>query len=217
MKRLSTLFIMLAIMLVGFNPATAQSFEGRIVYGIEYLELPAEMRGMEAMLPSSMEMFLKGSKIAMEQGMMGGTQTVIYDSEGESSYVLMDMMGMKVALEVTEEETQEALEEVGEPDIEYVNEVRDIAGYKCYKAIVSADSSSVEVWYTKEIQSANHMNFKTLDGFPLQYVSVDQGMKIQITANTIEKLAQPDAKFEIPEGYEIKTMEEFTKMMGGGR
>jgi hypothetical protein len=195
----------------------AQDFEGKIVYKINYLEVPAEMRGMESMLPQELEMLIKGSKMAMKQNLMGGTQTVLFDGETEASAVVMDMMGQKMAIMVSPEDEQKAREELGKPSFEYSNEAKDIAGFKCSKVIMKVGDQELEMWYTKEIKGAIHKDYKELDGFPLEYLTVTQGMKLQMIATTVSRQSQDDSNFEVPDGYTKMSMAEFTKKMGGGR
>ena len=38
-----------------------------------------------------------------------------------------------------------------------------------------------------------------IDGFPLEYVAYSQGMKLSMTASVIDKQAQSDSVFEIPQ------------------
>ena len=66
MKQLFTALVAITIAL----PSLAQNkFEGTVVFGLEYKDLPAEMAAMEAMLPDEMTTRIKGDKTRLEQSM----------------------------------------------------------------------------------------------------------------------------------------------------
>jgi pantothenate kinase len=66
-------------------------------------------------------------------------------------------------------------------------------------------------------------NIKSLKGFPLGFEMTIEGMTLRVTAiDVIKQVVESDA-FEIPESYEMKTLDEFveevkakSKGMGGG-
>ena len=194
----------------------AQSFEGQINYKINYLELPANVKGMESMLPQVLEMSIKGNQIAMKQELMGGTQTILSNGETEESVILMDMMGQKIAIMMTKEEAKKAREELGEPEFSYLDGTKEIAGFKCSKAIMKTGDQEIELWYTKDIAGAVHKDFADLDGFPLEYLTYSQGMKLSIVAETVLIGEQEDTNFTVPEGYNKMSMTEFSQLMGQG-
>jgi uncharacterized glyoxalase superfamily protein PhnB len=206
----------LLIIMVSAIAYAQNTFEGEIKYAISYEELPTEMAAMESMLPKEMLFHIKGDKIALVQDMMGGKQTVVSDSKTNESFIMMNMMGQKIAITMTKEEIEEAMNEAGDADIKYIDETKEIAGYKCRKATISNEGNTIEVWYTKDIVGAMHSEFKTLDGFPLEYFSYQEGMKMKISATTVTKGSQPANLFIIPEGYTKMTMAEFSSAMGMG-
>ncbi len=214
--RIRSIVIALLFVMVTAMAYAQNSFEGKITYAISYEELPAEAAAMESMLPKEMVFYLKDNKFAMVQDMMGGSQTVVSDTKTNESFIKMNMMGQKIAITMSEDEIAEAAREAGTPEIKYFNDTKKIAGYTCNKATVSAEGSIVEVWYTKEITGAMHKEFKSLDGFPLEYFTFQEGMKMKISATNVTKGDQPDNLFVIPEGYQKMTMEEFTNAMGVG-
>lgn len=216
MNRTVSFLCSLLVLIIITQGAYAQNFEGKITYDIKYIEVPAEMQGMESMLPKNIIMLIKGKKIAMKQDMMGGTQTVLFNGETEESAIIMDMMGQKMAIMITAEEEREAREELGAPQITYLDGTKEIAGYKCLKAKMKTGEQVIELWYTKDIKGAVHKDFTELDGFPLEYLTFSQGMKLSMTASIVDKQTQSDSMFEIPEGYQKISMDEFSSMMGGG-
>jgi hypothetical protein len=205
----------MAVSAICSNSFAQPKFEGEINYTISYLEVPDEIKGMESMLPSTMMFHIKGSKVALVQKIMGGSQIVISDSDTGESSILMDMMGQKFAISISKAEAEAAAEEMGKPIIAYSSGSKEIAGYNCQKANITLDEDVIEIWYTKDIKGAVHTEFKELDGFPMQYITFNQGMKLEITATEVTKASQVDSLFKVPEGYTTMTMTEFSQMMGG--
>ena len=192
-----------------------KTFEGKIIFGISYLEVPEEMQGFESMLPQEMEMVIGKSKMMIKQSVMGVQQIVIVDNETKEGDVLMDMMGQKIHLHMTKEELDEGKEEAGEPVIRYFDEAKEILGYECKKAeIDQGEAETVTVWYTEEIE-APHREFDDLKGFPLEYETRNDGMLMRMRATTVDEKAPDASVFNIPEGYTTMTMEELQKMGGG--
>ena len=196
-------------------PTQAQKkFEGSVTYGIEYKDLPAEMASMEAMLPEEMTIRIKGDKARIEQSLgMGMSQIVISDSKNESGILLMDMMGKRIAIEMSKEELEEMNKKKDtEPKIEYNDsDTKEIAGYQCKKAVIITESGKIELYYTDELPSGAHKEFEGLKGFPLQYSVSNGPMNMIMTASAVTKEKLDKGMFEIPEGYENQSFEDFQK------
>lgn len=203
--------LLLVFCALGSLTSQAQ-FEGVITYSIEYIEVPEEIRGMESMLPSEMTMTFKDENARVEQEIMGGSQVVV---TGEQTFVLMDMMGQKIAITMTDEEVAKAKEEAEEPVYEYSDETKTIIGIECKKVVLTTENGDVVIWYTDEVKvGATVDNFEFLDGLPLQYETVQQGMKLRLTAKNILEEDVSDSEFEIPAGYERMTSEEVSGAFG---
>jgi len=196
--------------------APLATFEGTITYSIEYIKMPDEVAGMESMLPQETIMTLKGEMVRVEQNVMGGKQIVIANTATSESHVLMDMMGQKIDIYVTSEEANAEAEDMVEPEINELSGEKTILGYKCKKAevVTEGGESRQTIYYTRKLK-IKHNSFKTLDGFPLEFITVQNNMTLKMTASKIEKKKVSDDTFEVPEGYETMTMAELSEMMGG--
>lgn len=218
MKKLIVAFVALAIAL----PTMAQKkFEGTIIYGLEFQDLPAEMAAMEAMLPDETTTMIKGEKTRLEQSLgMGVSQVTITDMKKGNGVLLMNMMGKKMAMEMTKEELEEMDKKNSasqKPEFKYVDgETKKIAGFDCKKALVSVGGNAeLEVYYTEDLPSGASKQFEGLKGFPLQYTISNGPMTIKATAKKVTQEKLNNSLFEIPEGYDKMTFEEFQKSMGG--
>lgn len=209
---LSTL-LFVCVFNTGFK-SKGKVFEGKIVYDITYTKVPAEVEGMESMLPQKMTMYIKGDKMAVEQDMMGGSQRVIADHAANTADILMNMMGSKIHIHMTSEELNKATKDAPKPVITYHDEKLTIVGYPCKKATLVNDGTETVVYYTKKLGTTKHKDFKELDGFPLKYETKTQGMSLVMTASEVSKTDISDSEFTVPEGYTLTTMDELGGLMG---
>jgi GLPGLI family protein len=209
----------LAIILGSTLMLTAQKFEGKITYSIEYEEVPEAIEPYISMLPKESKITIKGTKSKAEQSMGGmGTSSVISDSKEGSSLMLISMMGKKAAVKMTKEEIEAEKENAPKSKTTITKETKVIAGYKCTKATVKTeDESEMTVWYTTEIPALAGANNKTgadIPGFPMEYtVNGGNDMVMTMSVSKVEKAKVANSEFEIPEGYEEMTMEEFQNSM----
>lgn len=218
MKQLFAACLALAIAL----PTLAQKkFEGTITFGLEYKDLPAEMAMMEAMLPDEMTTRIKGDKSRLEQSLgMGMSQVTITDSKKESGTLLLDMMGKKIAVEMSKAEL-EKMDKGGDdkkkPEFKYVDGAdKKIAGYNCKKALVTVEGAGeMEVYYTDEIPASASKHYEGLNGFPLEYTINAGQFKMKMTAKEVKSEKVDAALFIVPSGYEKMTFDEFQKSMAG--
>ena len=215
MKNLVLAFVAMAIALPTF---AQKNFEGTITFGLEYQDLPAEMAAMEAMLPDEMTTQIKGDKTRLEQSLgMGMSQVTITDLKKGSGTLLMDMMGKKMAVEMSKDELKE-MDKKGDkkPEFKYVDGTKKIAGYDCKKALVVVDGvGNLEVYYTEDLPSGANKQFEGLKGFPLEY-TIDSGQfKMKMSAKSVKKETLGADLFVIPDGYDKMTFDEFKASMGG--
>jgi hypothetical protein len=127
--------------------------------------------------------------------------------------------------------------ETCKPVIEYTNETKTIAGYKCKKAILQSKNQRGEVnntivWYCPDFKIASGTSFgggtgrgmmtmagvnglDQLEGFPMEYqLERNNGMKMHMMVTKIQlDPVMEDKVFEIP-SHDIKPISE---MQGEGR
>lgn len=102
---------------------------------------------------------------------------------------------------------------------EYVDETKDILGYKAKKLVVhSYDEEGVdnpvECWYTEEIGPAYNLIIGNVKGTPLIYAQNGKdGRQITYTAIEIVKGKVKEAELLLPAGYKDVTDEEFETFM----
>ncbi|MCD4747429.1 MAG: hypothetical protein K8R58_14125 [Bacteroidales bacterium] len=225
-KTIQLTLILCSILLVFTNRSIAKGkeFKGIIIYEITYPNSDFDASTL-AMLPKTLKITIKGNKSKSEMKTAMGTQTGISNGDDQTAIILMDMMGQKIAVNSTTEEIEKELAEMPEPNIEYSNETKEIAGYSCKKAIITIkdkdtnEETVLNVYYTDELGSKelNFQNpiFKDINGAMLEYEIDANGMNMKFTAKEVQKKKISDKEFEIPEGYEIITQDELKSRFGG--
>lgn len=204
MKNLTVLILLT----LSYTFSYSQSFEGEIVFAMKYENLPAEMQGMEGMLPKEFKVFVKNEKSRVEFSSMMGPLITITDNKAKTSTMLMNMMGQKMKMTVDHDEEKNMDDQSAENiNIKYLDDTKEIAGYSCKKALLETgneEDPDMEFYYTEKIAPVKGMQgFEGvgIKGMPLEYKISKQGMTITVTASSIDKKTVDDGLFEIPEEY----------------
>ncbi len=194
------------------NSARSKSqFQGKIDYKITY-ELPENLEDQRSKLAKSMTIYIGEGFTRVEQQSQMGEQVSIYVVDSKKTIVLMDLMGQKIALETTDDEDTQKYK------IEEKKATKTIAGFKCKSAIFTAQTQGHEteflIYYTEKIPSSYNSQFPGIKGYPLEYSMHVQGMDITYTASNIQKEKVNTQLSEIPDEYQIMTMQEFKTAIG---
>lgn len=217
--------ITLVFMLAGIA-SWAQMKEGSIKYDMAFSSDDPEMSmAIMMMSGSTMNMFFKeeASRVEIAMGSMMNMVTVS-DEKDKKAMLLMSipMMSMNQGTIATLEEMESLKsDETTLPEVQLVKGKKKILGYKCKKAItVDESGNEATFWYTDKIEvnkkGQSYMNDK-VPGLPLEYEINQNGMIVKMTAKEITESLTADQtstlfKLEIPEGYEVKTLEEMMSM-----
>lgn len=193
----------------------AQTFEGKITMKIEYEEVPEEYEAYISMFPKESQMYVKGKKTRTEQNSMAGSNVNIMDSETGKGIILVNSMGQKTAYEMNITDIKK--DETKKPVITYLDETKDIAGYKCKKAELKfeGEDEPTVIWYTEEITDVYNQQYSGygIKGAVMEYTVAANGMVMTMTVASISKETVSDDKFVIPEGYELKPYSDMMKGM----
>jgi GLPGLI family protein len=222
----ATLALLTITTLSAQKDSKKSSFEGTVKYGISFEGSGLPKEAMEMLNGAEAVTYIKGEQRRMDLNMAIQSTTAITDIKNKSIVTLMDIMGQKYLIRISEAELKKEEADAPELSIKYLDETKDIAGYKCKKAEITMKSKEgkedvVNVYYTEEIPTSEvKAPYKGLKGFPMEYLLNQGGLKMTFTTKSVSKEAVADSKFEIPkEGYKETTMEEFQKtmlQMGGG-
>lgn len=217
--------ILTAILAVmGFVTLYAQKstpFEGTVKYAISFegSGLPPEalamLNGAESVT------FIKGDKRRTDLNMAIQSTSSFMDSKAKTIVTLMDIMGQKYLIRMNEADVKKEEEKAPQVTYKYLDETKEIAGYKCKKAEATVKTKDgkeevVSVYYTEEIPTSDmKAAYKGLKGFPMEFIMYQSGMKMSFTTKSVSKEPIADSKFEIPkDGYKETTMEDLQKSLG---
>ncbi len=202
--------LIFALLFIATVSLAQKPFEGRIVYAIDYDNVPNEMKGLEKMLPSEMVMTIKGTTSRIEQNsVFGGRQVAINRAEEENTIVLVDILEQKLKYSIPKDERKGQKYRVNETD-----ETKEIKGYTCKKATLQTSTGIVlEVWYTDEFQNPDGTEFPQIKGLPLEYEIAQKGMTLNFAARSVKEEAIDETYFAIPAEYEETSLELFNQMI----
>ena len=165
--------------------------------------------------------YIKGTMSRSEMTSALASFTSIHDAKTGSAVVLQEISGQKLLIHMTADNWKDKNKRYEGISFTNTNETKTIAGYKCVKAVATMkDGSAFTVYYTKDIIPENaeyNVQFKNLDGLPLEYELSQGALKIKYTVSKINMNPVPASKFDIPKsGYRELTYEESRKLGIGG-
>ncbi len=142
----------------------------------------------------------------------------IENTENKMYFLLFDLGERKIAIKTTKEE-MEAEEDNLEYTIAYTKETKKIAGYKCRKAILHYDKGLTStLYYSKKLTFGNKdhkREFDKIEGIVMEYQQITPVGSITFTLDKIELIEINEEVFNIPQDYEILTLQEFQNIMMG--
>jgi GLPGLI family protein len=129
-----------------------------------------------------------------------------------------------MAIKKTMDEINKDLSNQPKPGIKLTDEIKEIAGYICNKAIITVSKNGsqadYEIWYTKELggKETNFGNplYQNLDGMLMEFAFQERSVTMKYTVTKVEPKALADSYFEIPPDYQLTTEAELRSMFGGG-
>lgn len=224
MKKFFQFTLLATFLLTGLNNISAQKALTEGVLKFEVTEVESDAMEAQMMKGTEISIAFNDAFSRLTMNMMGGmiAMDVITEAASKQSTMLMDMMGQKsMVKQDTPSEEEEAAKAKKDFDITYdKSDTKEIAGYKCYKAILTDKETQekLNMYIAKKlemptIKMAEDM-FPGLKGLPLEISMNTQGMGFTLSCVSLDKSVEKTA-FDIPEGYTEMTPEEFEKSMGG--
>jgi GLPGLI family protein len=158
---------------------------------------------------SSKTVYIKGNDSRVDLMSTSFLQTLIYDTSTGNATVLRELGSNKFITKLDNKAWVAQNSKFDNMIISFLNEVKQIVGYECKKALLQLqDGSSFVVYYTTTIVPSVkefEYQFKDIPGFVLEYeVMEGKGQKITYTATKINLNPVPASKFDIPtSGYRL--------------
>jgi hypothetical protein len=148
---------------------------------------------------------------------------VLTNSKGTFMAVLVDVAvaSIKKAAIASPAEIEEEMAKI--PAFTFVpgTEAKVINGFNC-KKVVATDpktSKSYDIWVTKDIalpESQATKYYAKAGGFPIQYVTFQNGQASEVTVKSVVEQKVPAGIFSIPGDFDKITMDELKSLGGGG-
>jgi GLPGLI family protein len=165
--------------------------------------------------------YIKGNKSRSEISNSMFSSTVIFDSNAGSGVILKEVSGQKLLIRMNADNWAERNRMYDGIVYKNTTETKEIAGYKCIKAIGQAPSgTTITVYYTRDVIPENRQyepSFRTLDGLPLEYELANGNVRIRYRIARINLNPVPASKFDVPNsGYRELSYEDSKKMNIGG-
>jgi hypothetical protein len=232
--QLVVLFLTLSSGIFAQKKAPAPNFEeGIIRYGLEVGGANAE-EIKRFTNGTTMVWYIKGKDSRFEVSAMNGFAKLqfIRNEDTKMSTLLLDIpvVADKIAVQISDDDEMfKKLQDDSRMPTNTDNPIKfkgskRIAKQKCKKGTIAIPNSADKMFFyaTDKIRPVFGADiFKKMGGFPMGMEADANGMKLKIMATSVEKKNLDAATFAIPEGYEMKTLEEFqedvkSKMGGGG-
>ncbi len=163
----------------------------------------------------TLEFSAENTRTSVKMGTDMEMSTILNKDENKGLILMSGMLG-EIAITTTYAELTKSSKEI-EPEIEFLEQTKEILGYECKKAKLRyANGAIATYWYTEEIQfSKNGIEnmHVSLPGVPLEYKIDSEGSIMTFTANRIEKTTEAEDSLPFstlpPEGYKVLTFAEF--------
>ncbi|HWK03717.1 MAG TPA: hypothetical protein VNS58_08795 [Puia sp.] len=161
--------------------------------------------------------YIKGSKSRSEMTSSLFSSTTLFDANTGFAVILKEVSGQKLLIRLNPENWTERARAYDGMVFKNTSETKDIAGYKCVKAIgVTKSGITVTVFYTRDLIPENREYdpaFKNLEGLPLEYDLTNGDIKIKYRISKINLNPVPASKFDIPKtGYREMNYEDSKKL-----
>ncbi|MRG46179.1 hypothetical protein GFS24_13740 [Chitinophaga sp. SYP-B3965] len=191
--------------------------DARITYKVE---LPPEQLQMEAMFAgSSMTQYIRGNQSRIDMNFNVVNYIYLINTQSETVVTLMDNHGDKYLIRTDKKGYEQDVKKYQGTQFTDQNETREIAGYKCRKAIgKNEDGTTFDVFYTMDILPENRFynrRFMNLKGIPLEFeIIIKAGSKMRAVATKVDLSPVPASTFDEPKGYKEITQDELKKIRG---
>lgn len=163
--------------------------------------------------------FLKGYMSRFERVSSLGVESTIVDGKTGKINVLKEYGDQKYMITMNAENWKDANKKYKDITFSFIVEYKEIAGYRCQKAIGKmADGTEISVFFTKELIAENRdfeYAYKTLPGLAMQYETIIGSLKVTYTVSKVNFNLVPANKFELPKsGFRVMTYEESIGISG---
>jgi len=157
--------------------------------------------------------YLKGYLSRFERVSSLGVEATITNAKTGNVNVLKEYGEQKYMITMTPDNWKDANKKYKDIAFTFLDEYKEIAGYKCQKALgKTTDGSEINVFFTKELIADNRdfeYAYKSLPGLAMEYETNIGSLKVTYRVSKVSFNIVPASKFELPKsGFRVMTYEE---------
>lgn len=214
MKKFAQLsFIIISLFWAMATNAQKRLTEGTISYDIVVNTGNANPSIADMFNGATSIVYLKGYQTRFERVSSLGVESTIVDGKTGNVTVLKEYGDQKYMITMTPANWKDANKKYEGVVFKYEDEYKEIAGYKCQKAIgTMKDGTTITVFFTKDLVANNRefeYAYKSLPGLAMEYETTVGSLKVTYTVSKVNFSIVPASKFESPKsGFRIMTYEE---------
>ena len=214
MKKTLNLFIVILFLLVESNCyAQKRITEGTITYDIVVNTGNSNPSIADMFDGATSIVYLKGYQTRFERVSSLGVESTIVDGKTGNVTVLKEYGEQKYMITLTPANWKDANKKYEGITFKYEDEYKDVAGYKCQKAVgTMKDGTTINVFFTKDLITNNRefeYAYKSLPGLAMEYETTIGNLKVTYTVSKVNFSIVPASKFELPKSdFRVMTYEE---------
>ena len=163
--------------------------------------------------------YLKGYLSRFERVSSLGVEATITNAKTGNVNVLKEYGEQKYMITMTPGNWKDANKKYKDIAFIFPDEYKEIAGYKCQKALgKTTDGSEINVFFTKDLIADNRdfeYAYKSLPGLAMEYETNIGSLKVTYRVSKVSFNIVPASKFELPKsGFRVMTYEESKSVSG---
>lgn len=215
-------FLLIGLLMFIQGSAQKRITEGTISYDI-VVSSNEEKPTLASMFDgASSIVYIKGNLSRSEMISSLGTESRIVDAKTGKVTVLKEYGAQRYMINMTPSDWKDANKRYEDVNYTLTDEYKEIAGYKCQKAVGKfADGSTFTVWFTRDLV-AEYRDFeyayRSLPGLAMEFETNVGNLKVTYTVSKISFNVVPASKFELPKsGYRVMSYQESKLARPGGK
>jgi hypothetical protein len=188
-----------------------------LVYDYSVVQTGDSLAGSAGKDSAVHTVYIKGNKSRSEVSSKLFSTATLFDGNTGFGVILRAVNGQNLLIRMNPDNWTERNRMYDGIVYRNTGETREIAGYKCMKAVGQTRfGAAVTVYYTREIVPENRQYdpmFRNLDGLPLEYELTNGNMRLRYRIARINLNPVPVSKFDVPSsGFREMSYEDSKKM-----
>jgi hypothetical protein len=211
--KLFSLALLIVFAATGINAGAQKTYtQGVITYTTDVRGQPVDVKEYFT-TDSTATIFIAGP----------ATIKTLTDANYQFLALLVDVQvaSIKKAAIFTDDEIKHVLDSMPTFAFTPGTETKQISGFNCSKVVVTntKDNKTYDAWVTNDVgvpPAAIPVYYRSIGGFPVQYVLFQQGQMATVTVTNISETI-PDGTFSIPPDFDRISKDELAAMSGGNQ